>query len=35
MSDTIQGTFIKNAQVEALQSQLNPHFFMGTLESIR
>lgn len=26
---------LKNAQIEALQSQLNPHFFYGTLESIR
>ncbi len=26
---------LKNAQLEALQSQLNPHFFYGTLESIR
>lgn len=26
---------LKNAQIESLQSQLNPHFFYGTLESIR
>lgn len=26
---------LKNAQIEALQNQLNPHFFYGTLESIR
>lgn len=26
---------LKNAQIEALQTQLNPHFFYGTLESIR
>lgn len=26
---------LKNAQLEALQTQLNPHFFYGTLESIR
>ena len=26
---------LKNAQIEALQAQLNPHFFYGTLESIR
>ena len=26
---------LKNAQLEALQAQLNPHFFYGTLESIR
>lgn len=26
---------LKNAQIETLQSQLNPHFFYGTLESIR
>ena len=25
----------KNAQLEALQAQLNPHFFYGTLENIR
>jgi len=26
---------LRNAQIERLQSQLNPHFFYGTLESIR
>ena len=26
---------LKNAQIETLQTQLNPHFFYGTLESIR
>lgn len=26
---------LRNAQIEALQTQLNPHFFYGTLESIR
>lgn len=26
---------LKNAQIERLQAQLNPHFFYGTLESIR
>lgn len=26
---------LKNAQIETLQAQLNPHFFYGTLESIR
>lgn len=26
---------LKNAQIEALHSQLNPHFFYGTLETIR
>lgn len=26
---------LKNAQIESLQAQLNPHFFYGTLESIR
>lgn len=26
---------LKNAQIEALQAQINPHFFYGTLESIR
>ena len=26
---------LKNAQIEALHAQLNPHFFYGTLESIR
>ena len=26
---------LRNAQIETLQSQLNPHFFYGTLESIR
>lgn len=26
---------LRNAQIDALQSQLNPHFFYGTLESIR
>lgn len=26
---------LKNAQIEILQTQLNPHFFYGTLESIR
>lgn len=37
MSDTIRKKelLLKNAQIEALQSQLNPHFFYGTLESIR
>lgn len=28
-------TLRKNAQIEALQAQLNPHFFYGTLENIR
>lgn len=26
---------LRNAQIEVLQTQLNPHFFYGTLESIR
>ena len=26
---------LRNAQIEMLQSQLNPHFFYGTLENIR
>lgn len=26
---------LRNAQIETLQSQLNPHFFYGTLENIR
>lgn len=26
---------LRNAQIETLQAQLNPHFFYGTLESIR
>lgn len=37
MSDMIRQKeiLLRNAQIEALQSQLNPHFFYGTLESIR
>lgn len=37
LSDSLLNSEIqlKNAQIESLQSQLNPHFFYGTLESIR
>lgn len=37
MSDMIRKkeVSLRSAQIEALQSQLNPHFFYGTLESIR
>ena len=37
MSRTInqKELLLRNAQIERLQSQLNPHFFYGTLESIR
>jgi two-component system sensor histidine kinase YesM len=37
MSETLHRNelLLKNAQIETLQSQLNPHFFYGTLESIR
>lgn len=37
MTDTLHQNeiLLKNAQIETLQAQLNPHFFYGTLESIR
>ncbi len=37
MSETLHKNelLLKNAQIETLQSQLNPHFFYGTLEIIR
>lgn len=37
LKETVQRSEIlrKNAQLEALQAQLNPHFFYGTLENIR
>lgn len=37
MTDTLHENeiLLRNAQIETLQAQLNPHFFYGTLESIR
>ena len=37
LSDTVHQNeiLLRNAQIKALQAQLNPHFFYGTLESIR